>query len=47
MRNNSKTEFYQSGPGEALATLAVTGITLAVLGLASYFAPTLLAVALH
>ncbi|MDF0732344.1 hypothetical protein P0Y43_16660 [Pseudomonas entomophila] len=47
MRKDSKTEFYQASPGETLATLAVTGLTLAVLGLASYYAPTLLAVALH
>lgn len=38
---------YQGSRRELLATLTISGITLAVLCAAGYFAPSLLAIALH
>lgn len=39
--------FYQSNRIDTLVTLAVSGLTLLALVLAGYYAPSLLAVALH
>jgi len=39
--------FYQSNRVDTLVTLVVSGLTLLVLALAGYYAPSLLTVALH
>lgn len=39
--------FYQNNRVDTLVTLAVSGLTLLALALAGYYAPSLLAVALH
>lgn len=45
--HDDNTDLYQSSRGETLATLAISGLTLLALALAGYYAPSLLAVALH
>ncbi|MFU3873543.1 hypothetical protein ACM7HL_12855 [Pseudomonas aeruginosa] len=47
MHDDDNTHFYQHNRGEALATLAISGLTLLALALAGYYAPSLLTVALH
>ena len=44
---NDNDEVYQGSRRELLATLTISGITLVVLCTAGYFAPSLLAIALH
>lgn len=46
MRNDNNV-IYRGSRRELLATLTISGITLAVLCMAGYFAPSLLAIALH
>ncbi|WP_367863220.1 hypothetical protein [Pseudomonas guariconensis] len=46
MQDDNDT-FHQPSRGELLATLGISGLTLAVLCMAGYFAPSLLAIALH
>lgn len=47
MQTDDNDTFYPAGRREALGTLAVTGLTIALLALAGYFAPTLLAAAIR
>lgn len=44
---NDNDMVHQGSRRELLTTLAISGITLAVLCTAGYFAPSLLAIALH
>lgn len=44
---NDNDNFYQSNRGNTLLTLVISGLTLLVLALAGYYAPSLLTVALH
>ncbi len=44
---NDNDNFYQSNRGDTLLTLVISGLTLLVLAMAGYYAPSLLTVALH
>lgn len=44
---NDNDNFYQSNRGDTLLTLVISGLTLLAIGLAGYYAPSLLTVALH
>ncbi|MGY2141961.1 hypothetical protein ACW9I5_04690 [Pseudomonas azotoformans] len=44
---NDNENFYQSNRGDTLLTLVISGLTLLVLAMAGYYAPSLLTVALH
>jgi hypothetical protein len=44
---NDNDNFYQNSRGDTLVTLVTSGVTLLALALAGYYAPSLLAVALH
>jgi hypothetical protein len=43
MHNDDHDNFYQSNRREAFGTLVASGLTLALLTLAGYFTPSLLA----
>ncbi|WP_185833558.1 hypothetical protein [Pseudomonas veronii] len=45
--HDDNDHLYQTNRREALATLVISGLTLLTLALAGYYAPSLLAVALH
>ncbi|WP_252275186.1 hypothetical protein [Pseudomonas subflava] len=45
--HDDNDDFYPASRAEALATLAISGLTLLALALAGYFGPSLLAVALQ
>lgn len=45
MRNDDNDDIYQASQRETLLTLAISGLTLAVLVAAGYLAPSLLAIA--
>lgn len=45
MRNDDNDDIYQASRRETLATLVISGLTLAVLVTAGYLTPNLLAIA--
>ncbi|UUJ43250.1 hypothetical protein L1A22_13515 [Pseudomonas extremaustralis] len=45
--HDDNDHFYQSNRIDTLVTLTVSGLTLLAIALAGYYAPSLLAVALH
>lgn len=45
--HNDETPLYEHSRGEWLATLTLTGLTLAFLVMAGYYTPSLLAAVIH